>query len=240
MSLQKKDFVEIEFTGKVKNSGVFDTNIEEEAKKIGIEIKTRPLIICLGEGMILPAIDEFLISKELGSYVLELKPEKAFGIRKRELIKIMPSNVFKKQGMAPSIGMVFSFDNTLGRVSSVSGGRITIDFNNPLAGKEVVYEIKTKRKVDEINEKIKTLELYFFQKEFPFKVEEKKLVIEAGKKFCEFIKMFKEKFKEILDLEIMVEEVEEEEKSSVEENPEKKTEESGKIEKTAENDSKIS
>lgn len=146
--LKKNDFIELEFVGKVKDRGIFDTNIESEAKKIGLDIKTRPLKICLGKKMILPAIDDFLIGKKIGKYTLELSPEKAFGEKRRELIKTMPMSVFKGQNMAPQQGMIFQFDNMMGRISAVSGGRVIVDFNNPLAGKSVVYELEVKRKIN--------------------------------------------------------------------------------------------
>jgi len=208
-NLQKNDFVEIEYIGKVKDGDIFDTNIEEEAKKIGVDIKTRPLIICIGQGMILPAIDEFLIGKEDGnSYTLKLPPEKAFGARKRELVKTMPLSVFNKHQITPQTGMVFTFDNLLGRISAVSGGRVIVDFNNPLAGKDVVYNLKIKRKLTDINEKIKTLMLTFFRKEFEYELKNKKLILKAELGFKKFIELFKKKFKEILDLELEVQKTE--------------------------------
>ena len=38
--------------------------------------------------------------------------------------------------------MAIQLDNTIARVLSVSGGRVTMDFNNPLAGKEIDYKYK--------------------------------------------------------------------------------------------------
>ena len=80
--IQKNDFIEIEFIGKIKDGEIFDTNIKEEAKKIDLNIEARPLIICIGQKMILPSIDDFLMNKSLGKYPLELTPDKAFGERK--------------------------------------------------------------------------------------------------------------------------------------------------------------
>ncbi|MBU1136257.1 MAG: peptidylprolyl isomerase [Nanoarchaeota archaeon] len=203
--LKKKDFIEIKYTGKVKDGDIFDTNIEEDAKKINLDIKTRPLIICIGENMILPAIDEFLEGKEIGEkYTLELSPEKAFGSRKREMIKIIPSSKFKEQNMPPHPGMVFQFDNLIGKITAVSGGRVIVDFNNPIAGKDVVYDIKIEKLITEQNEKVKALMQIFFRKDFQFKIETKKLVIEAEKGFEKFIEIFKPKFKEILDLDLEI------------------------------------
>ncbi len=212
--LQKKDFVEIEFIGKVKNGGIFDTNIEEEAKKININIKSRPLIICLGEGMILPAIDNFLIGKKLGDYTLELSTKEGFGERKRELVKTMSISVFKKQDVEPRPGMVFVFDSVMGRISAVSGGRVIVDFNNPLAGKELVYEIKVKNIVKDERERVKALMRFFFGKELEFEIKEKKIIVEAEKEYVSLIEVFKGKFKDILGLEFDVKEVEKKEETN--------------------------
>ena len=206
--LKKNDFIEIQYTGKVKDGDIFDTNIPEQAKKINLEIKDRPLIICLGQGMILPAIDEFLIGKNADAeYTLDLPSEKAFGKRRRELVKTMPISVFNQAKTKPQAGMVFAFDNMLGKITTVSGGRVIVDFNNPLAGKDVTYELKVKRILKDEKEKVEALIKTFFRKEFKFEIKEKKLILRADKKLIKFIEMFKPKFKEILDLELSVENI---------------------------------
>jgi FKBP-type peptidyl-prolyl cis-trans isomerase SlyD len=208
--IKKNDFIDLEYIGRVKDTGqIFDTNVREEAKKIGLDIKVKPLLICIGQNMILKAIDEFLIGKEIGkSYALELPPERAFGVRKRELVKTLPLSVFKNQEVSPKIGMVYTFDGLLGKIISSSGGRIIVDFNNPLAGREIIYKLKTKRKVTENKEKVKALMLSFFKKEFEFSIDNKKLIIKANSEMKKLPEMFKEKFKQILDLELEVLEAE--------------------------------
>ena len=202
---RKNDFVELKYTGKIKDTNeIFDTNIEEEAEKINLDIKTKPLIICLGQNMILPSIDEFLINKKIGAYTLELTPKQAFGARDSRLIKIMPLSVFSKHNITPEKGMVFTFDNMFGKTISKSGGRVIVDFNNPIAGKKIVYELKIKKKISDINEKIKALILVFFRKELDFEVKDKKLIIKAEKETLRFLNLFKNKFKEILDLELEI------------------------------------
>ncbi|MFH1711343.1 MAG: peptidylprolyl isomerase [Nanoarchaeota archaeon] len=217
--IKKNDFIELDFTGRVKNSEIFDTNISEEAKKIGLEIETRPLIICVGQNMILPAIDEFLEGKELGKYTLELPPEKAFGLRNTEYLKTMPIKIFHEKKIVPQPGMVFQFDNLIGRVSAVSGGRVIVDFNNPLAGKEVVYDLNTKKKIQDTKEKAEVLINFYLKQKLDFEIQDKKLLIKAEKKFSQIIDIFKPKFKEILDLDIEVKELEKEKETKPEEKP---------------------
>jgi len=207
-TIKKNDFIELDFTGRVKNSEIFDTNIKEEAKKIGLEIESRPLIICIGQNMILPAIDEFLDGKEIGKYILELSPEKAFGPRNREYLKTMPVKIFHEKQILPKPGMVFQFDNLLGRISAVSGGRVIVDFNNPLAGKDIVYELNAKKKIQDTKEKAEVLINFYFKQKLDFEIVDKKLIIKAEKKFEQAIDYLNPKFKEILDLDLELKELE--------------------------------
>lgn len=203
--MKKNDFIELEFTGKTEGGNIFDTNLKDEAKKIGLEIETRPLVICLDQNMILPAIDEFLEGKELGKFSLKLSPDKAFGARNREMIKTMPLKIFLEKQIVPRAGLVFQFDNLLGKVSAVSGGRVIVDFNNPMAGKEVIYDLNAKNIVVNIEEKVKVLMQAFFGRVLEFKIDASKLIIKVEANFSPLIEYFKPKFKEILSLDLETE-----------------------------------
>src|SRR3989338_7931190 len=143
---KEKDFVEIDYVGRIKESNqIFDLTDKALAKKNNIyneNAKYGSRIICLGENQILPTIDKFLIDKEVGeNYTLELKPEDSFGKKDSNLIKIVPSDILKKQKINPFPGLQIHAGGLIGTIRSVSGGRVTIDFNHPLAGKNLVYDI---------------------------------------------------------------------------------------------------
>jgi len=216
MILKKKDFIEIEFTGKVKDGDIFDSNIEEDLKKMhqghDHKIEPKPFIFSLGEGMFLKGIDEFLIGKEIKDYNLELTPDKAFGERNKDLIQLIPSKVFREQKLNPVKGMMFNFDGRIAKLISVSGGRIIADFNNPLAGKTVEYKIKILKKVEDINKKAKALIEFLFKKELDFEIKDKKIIIKTEKDLVKFVDLFKDKFKDILGLDLDVREKEEKKK----------------------------
>ena len=210
MTLKKKDFIEIEFVAKIKEGGVFDTNIKEELKKLNPKAEAKPFVFCLGEGMFLKGVDDFLIDKDVGEYEIELKPDDAFGKRDSKLVYMMPIKVFHEQQVNPVPGYTFNFDGRVGKVLTVSGGRVMVDFNNPLAGKEIIYKVKILKKIDNINEKIKAINDFFFRQEIKFKVEEKKLIIEAEKGMKQFIELFKDKYKNMLNLDLEVKELKKE------------------------------
>src|SRR3989344_5210011 len=163
MVLKKNDFVEVQFTAKVKNGEIFDSNIKEDLKKTKLGIEPKPVIFSLGENMFLKGVDDFLMGKDLGKYEIELTPEKAFGFRDSKLIQLMPMRIFREQNLKPISGFVFNFDGRMAKILSVSGGRVIADFNNPIAGKTVVYNVNVLRKVEEINEKAKAFIDFLFR-----------------------------------------------------------------------------
>ena len=154
--INKNDFVEIDFTARVKDGEIFDTSRKEDAEKAGLDKnKCELLNICLGQGMIVKGFDDSIEGKEIGkAYKIELNPEDAFGKREVQLVKTFPAKIFTSKGMMPQPGMMYSFDNAMARVVSVSGGRVIVDFNNPLSGKIIAYDFIIKRKIDDPKEKI--------------------------------------------------------------------------------------
>lgn len=219
MALKNKDFIEVEFTGKTKEGEIFDSNIKEDLKTLheghNHEIDTKPFIFCLGEGMFLKSVDDFLVGKEdshfPADYNIELPPEKAFGFRNSQLVQMVPLKVFIQNQTKPIPGMMFNMDGRVAKILSVSGGRVIIDFNNPLAGKSVSYKIRILRKVEDLNEKLKAFIEFLFRRDMKFEVEEKKLIIHVEKPMVEFVKLFSDKFKDLFELELEMKETEEKE-----------------------------
>jgi len=213
------EFIELEFTGKA-NGETFDTNIKEEAKKINLKIEVKPLIICIGQEMLVKGFDKALEDKEIGKqYKIKLSQEESFGRRNPSLIKTIPMRIFKEQNINPLPGIMLNLDGMVAKVLSVSGGRVMTDFNNPLAGKEIDYEFTIKKRITDDNEKINSLQDFFFRKRFEFKIEEKKIIF--NKEMGELDTRLKEKFKEILGKDIEVEKEETEAKGKLEEKKEK-------------------
>lgn len=206
MKLEKKDFVEVEFTAKTKDGEIFDSNIKEDLEKAHLNIEPKPFIFSLGQGMFLKGVEDFLIGKpsEKANYKIELPMEKAFGKRDPKLIKVMPMNVFREQKLNPVQGTMFNFDGRIAKIISVSGGRVTVDFNNPIAGKDVIYDIKVLRKIEDINEKAKVFIEFLFRKDIKFEIKDKKIVLDMEKNMAQLADLFRENFKEVLDLDLEI------------------------------------
>lgn len=203
--IKKNDFIEIEFTG-LANGEIFDTTNKKDAEKMGIEPKNiKPLTISVGNQMILQGLDEDLEGKETGKeYSIHILPEKAFGKRDPSMIKTYGLSHFTKQNINPYPGMALQLDNTVAKVLSVSGGRVTMDFNNPIAGKEVDYKYKINKIITENKEKINALQDFFFKQRFEFQLKDKKVIFKDDK-IKQFIDMIGPKFSEITGLEFTAE-----------------------------------
>jgi len=162
MKIKKGDFIEIDFIGKIKESNtIFDLTEESEAKKHDLYNPKqiyKPIVLCIGENEIIKGLDEELIDKEpKKSYSIELSPEKAFGKKNPKLIKLIPASAFKKQNITPFPGLQLNMDGIVGTVRAVSGGRIIVDFNHPLAGKNLIYEIKINKIITDDKEKVESI-----------------------------------------------------------------------------------
>ncbi len=212
--IKKNDFIEIEFTG-LANGEIFDTTNKKDAEKMGIEpTKIKPLTISVGNQMILQGLDEDLEGKETGKeYSIHILPEKAFGKRDPSMIKTYGLSHFTKQNINPYPGMALQLDNTIAKVLSVSGGRVTMDFNNPIAGKEVDYKYKINKIITENKEKINALQDFFFKQRFEFQLKDKKVIFKDDK-IKQFIDMIGPKFSEITGLEFTAEAKKETKKES--------------------------
>lgn len=155
--IKKHDFIEIEYTGKLKEDNVvFDTTDEKIAKENNLQDHDYgPVVICIGEEQLLKGLDKNIEGKEIGKeYDVEIKPEDAFGKKNAKLIQLMPTSKFKQQNIQVMPGMQVNIDNVIGTIKTVSGGRTLVDFNHPLAGKELLYKIKINKKVTDDKEKL--------------------------------------------------------------------------------------
>jgi FKBP-type peptidyl-prolyl cis-trans isomerase 2 len=167
MAVKEGDFIRLEYTGKVQETGnVFDTTDENVAEEAGIKLDNKSygaIPIVVGGGHVLKGLDEALIGMEEGEEkIVEITPEEGFGLRDPKLLQLIPMGEFKKQGMKPEVGMAVTSDGTTGIIRSVSGGRVRVDFNHELAGKNLEYNIKVIKEIEDDVEKVKSMiELHY-------------------------------------------------------------------------------
>jgi len=187
---RKNDFVEIKFTGYANN----ELNPKAKADK---------LVVAIGQGMVVKGFDKELENKELNKdYAVNIKSAEAFGPRNRDLIRTLSLKAFTQQNINPYPGMILALDNNIVKIIAVSGARVIVDFNNPLSGKDLKYNFKIIRIVEEEKEKIESL-LKFYLRTIPeFEIKDK-IIVKAQKNFEPIINLYNNKFKELLGKELV-------------------------------------
>jgi len=204
-TVQKKDFIELKYSG-YANGQLFDSNIEGDLKKMDSKAEVQKTIVVVGEKMVVPGFDNALEGKEIGKeYSAEVKFKDGFGERRRDLLKTIPLKSFHAQKVDPIPGMVLALDNTIARIVAVSGARVITDFNNPMAGKDLTYKFTIVRKVEDEQEKTKVLLEYFFKFSPEFEIKEKEILVKGPQMFDAYVKVFNDKFVEILGKELKFE-----------------------------------
>jgi peptidylprolyl isomerase len=164
--LEEGDFVLLKMTAKTQKGKIFRVSSEEDAKKAGIyeEEKAKqgyytPEFVIVGKpGFLNEGLTETL--KEMNFFEkksVRIPPTKAFGKRDPQKIERIGIAKFRKlnDGKNPEYGQ--DYTNKKGQrgvVSNIIQGKVVIDYNHPLAGQSVDYNLEVIDKIDDFNEKI--------------------------------------------------------------------------------------
>ena len=124
------------YTLSLKDGSAVDASSREE-----------PFLFVVGQQDVFPAFENAFIGKETGqSFSFEVEPEDGYGARDPQLIQEFPMEAFGddaelelgEQYVAETEdGMPVSF-----RVEAINEGSVTADFNHPLAGEKLRFEIE--------------------------------------------------------------------------------------------------
>ncbi len=128
--------VSVSFTGKLNDGTVFASSENDE-----------PLEFTIGENEVLPAIEDAVEGMELGeTKTITISAEDAFGMRREDLIQeisrgCMPDDIEFEVGQRLLMDEMDE-EPTVVSVVDVSDNTITIDANHPLAGEDLIFELK--------------------------------------------------------------------------------------------------
>ncbi|WP_444757564.1 FKBP-type peptidyl-prolyl cis-trans isomerase [Pseudomonas sp. A014] len=105
-----------------------------------------PAVFKVGDGNLLPGFETALFGFKAGDErKLTIAPENAFGQPNPQNVQVMPRSQF--DGMELSEGLLVIFNDAAntelpGVVKAFDDNQVTIDFNHPLAGKTLNFEVK--------------------------------------------------------------------------------------------------
>ncbi len=137
MKISEHDSVTVVFTGKLPNGEIFESATADN-----------PLSFRLGTECVLTAFEKALIGMAVNEKkLIKIAPEHAYGIRHKELIHVVPRRNFSHNGLAVGTVLGLKLDKdgqqheVPALVTEVNDDSVTVDFNHPLAGLELIYEI---------------------------------------------------------------------------------------------------
>lgn len=156
MTLEKGDMVLVNYIGK-SDGEIFDLTVENEAREEGLHREDRdysPIPVLIGEQYVIEGFEDALLDMDVGDETeVEIDSDRAYGARDSDKIETYPEKEFKKQDVQVRVGEEVMIGNQRGKVLSKGSGRVKIDFNHPLAGKDLEYWIEVKEKVEDDEEK---------------------------------------------------------------------------------------
>src|SRR5881409_4522021 len=159
MAVKARDFLLVNFTLKVKESGeTVDTTYDAVAKDTHLHREDSiygPRFIILGEGWLPKGLEDSLVGTDVGKQTtVELPPDKGFGTRDPAKMRLVPLRRFRDKGIDPTPGAQIEFDGRPATVRAVGAGRVQVDYNHPLAGRTLIYDVSIEKVLDDDNEKV--------------------------------------------------------------------------------------
>ena len=133
MPVKSGDTVRVHYKGTLDDGTVFDTNEDSD-----------PLEFVVGDGELIPGFERAVIGHEKGEKVIvTVDPDDAYGPRQEGL-----SHAYEREDFAeePVLGGLVPLETPDGeqlvaKIVSIEGKAVTLDFNPPLAGERLNFEI---------------------------------------------------------------------------------------------------
>ena len=123
----------------------FSVSIENGVEIDNTRNREEPVSLVIGDGNLLPGFEKALFGLRAGDRrTVHLPPEDAFGPWNSENIQIFDTVKFEQR---PIIGHMIEFEDKAkqslyGVVKSVNDDVTEVDFNHPLAGKNITFEVE--------------------------------------------------------------------------------------------------
>ncbi len=118
----------------------------ENGEQVDSTFDKQPATFKVGDGNLLPGFEQQLFGLKAGDKrTFQINPEQGFGQHNEQNVQIMPRNQF--EGMELSEGLLVIFNDAAktelpGIVKRFDDRQVTVDFNHPLAGKTLTFDVE--------------------------------------------------------------------------------------------------
>jgi FKBP-type peptidyl-prolyl cis-trans isomerase 2 len=130
------DTVQVHYTGRLQDGTVFDDSIEGE-----------PLQFVIGKGDLLAAFEAAIVGMEEGAWkTIAIPAQEAYGTYRPEMAAKIPRTQLPPD-LKPVIGQQLQVSQDeeqmiIVTITAFDADSVTIDANHPLAGKDLIFEVK--------------------------------------------------------------------------------------------------
>ncbi|SDT92686.1 FKBP-type peptidyl-prolyl cis-trans isomerase [Halopseudomonas salegens] len=127
--------VTLHFTLKLPDGEVVDSTLNKQ-----------PASFKVGDGSLLPGFEQALYGLKSGDKrSFEIDPEQGFGPGNPQNIQVMPRDSFNEMELETGLLVIFqdaAGGELPGLVKTIHDTTVEVDFNHPLAGKVVTFEVE--------------------------------------------------------------------------------------------------
>ena len=136
MEVKKGDTIQVHYKGTLEDGSIFDQSYDRE-----------PLEFVAGIGQMIPGFDSAVLGMKIDEEKKVIIPsDDAYGIYDDQLVNEF-SNEALPENFTPEKGIIMSLQDQNGNqmqgvITHIHDENIVIDFNHPLAGKDLTFDIK--------------------------------------------------------------------------------------------------
>ncbi|MCK9238087.1 MAG: FKBP-type peptidyl-prolyl cis-trans isomerase [Thiopseudomonas sp.] len=127
--------VTLHFALKLENGDVVDSNFDKE-----------PATFTVGDGNLLPGYEQALFGFKAGDKrSVVIPPERGFGRPNEQNVQVMPRKNFTELELEYGVMVIFrdaAGGEMPGVVKAFDDKEVTVDFNHPLAGRDITFEVE--------------------------------------------------------------------------------------------------
>jgi peptidylprolyl isomerase len=134
MAVKVGDTVRVHYRGTLADGTQFDCSEGRD-----------PLELTVGQGQVIPGFENAIVGLEPGGKVtVTIEPDEAYGTRHQQLAPTVSMSDF---AVEPYVGGMVNIvspegDEMPGRIVAIEGDAVSLDFNHPLAGETLTFEIE--------------------------------------------------------------------------------------------------
>ncbi len=136
MAVKVGDRIKVEYSGKTADGTEFDSS-----ERMG-----KPLEFEVGAGQMIEGFEEAVVGMELEeTKTVMLEPGKAYGSRDERLVQEVPRAQLPPKEVEEGMMVLMRAKNGMelpAIINSVGEETVALDFNHPLAGEELTFDIK--------------------------------------------------------------------------------------------------